>query len=98
MPLNSFMNKIMIFNKHSYLIGDIISIFLTYILNSVYKLTGDTFITQIIRYSNVKGHGQFPFVGYLPSRDILGDNFNILSCKNYLLTINGESTIPSVLK
>src|SRR5664279_2733887 len=98
MPLNSFMNKIMIFNKHGYLIGDIISIFLTDILNAVYKLTGDTFITQIIRYRNIKGHSQFSLIGHLPSRDILGDNFNIISCKNYLLAINGECTISGVLK
>ena len=81
----------MIFNKNSYLIGDIKSILLPDILDPVDKLPGNAFIPQIIGNSNIKRNSKFAIIGNLPAGDIFGDNLNIFGSKNYLLSVNCNS-------
>src|SRR5450759_2986967 len=88
MPRYRFSHKLMIFNKHSNLVGDIEPILLTDVLYPVNKLPGDAFITQIVGHSYIKSNCKFAVIGNLPAGYILGDYFNIFCSKNYLLSVD----------
>jgi hypothetical protein len=78
----------MIFNKHCYLVADIEAIFLSDILDPVYKLAGYAFILQVVRYSNIQCDSKLSIIGNLPAGNIFGDYLNIFGCQNYLLAID----------
>src|SRR5450759_566813 len=98
MPVNSFMDKLMIFNKYSNLICDIKSILLSDILDPVDKLPCNTFITKIVRYSYIQSNSQFAIISHLPARNVFRDYLNIFHCERYLLSVNCEIIISICFK
>src|SRR5664280_629485 len=88
MPDNCFTDKLIIFNKNSYFIGDVKSILLADILNPVHKFTCDAFIAQLVGYSYIKSNSKLALIRYLPSGYILRNNFNIFSFEHNLLSVN----------
>src|SRR5664279_4417432 len=98
MSFHSLPYKLMIFNKNSYLVGDIISILFADILDPVHKLACNTFVTQIVRYGYIESNSELAVIGDLPPGNILRYYLNILGRKCYLLPVNGYRMITIVFK
>src|SRR5450759_3397427 len=98
MSFYSLTDELMIFDKHSYLVGDIKPILLTDILDPVDELTGNSFITQLVGYCYIKSNSELTIIGNLPARNIFGDYLDIFRCKNYLLTVYIDIMISCVFK
>ena len=68
-------------------VGDLQTALLTDVLDAVDKLTGHTFVLQLLGQLHLKGDGQVAFIGHQPARDILRDDFHIDSFDGEGLTL-----------
>ena len=98
MPFYCFTYKFMILNLYSYLIGNIIAVVLSDILDPVYKFTGNAFITQFIRTVTSSATVSLPSLATCQpgiSSEIISTSFG---GKINLLTINADRVFSVAFK